>query len=190
MKVIVISDSHGSTNNIIYALSREKDITTVIFLGDGIGDIEQAEEWFPEHKFICVNGNCDSYLSDNTVAYKHIEGTTIVMTHGHRFNVKVSRRELINHAKGVLAHLALYGHTHRADKTEMGDFLFINPGSISEPRDGSGGTFALLNTGEGHADCRILRYSDFISGNGSTESKKPKVRGGHLRDLFNYSDGF
>ena len=153
MKVIVISDSHGSTNNIIYALSREKDITPVIFLGDGIGDIEQAEEWFPEHKFICVNGNCDSYLSDNTVAYKHIEGTTIVMTHGHRFNVKVSRRELINHAKGVLAHLALYGHTHRAEDTvdPLTGIRLVNPGALYD------GHYAVIDFRKGSVDVELKR---------------------------------
>ena len=153
MKVIVISDSHGSTNNIIYALSREKDITTVIFLGDGMDDIQLAELWFPEHKFICVNGNCDSYLSDNTVAYKHIEGTTIVMTHGHRFNVKVSRRELINHAKGVLAHLALYGHTHRAEDTvdPLTGIRLVNPGALYD------GRYAVIDFRKGSVDVELKR---------------------------------
>ena len=153
MKVIVISDSHGSTNNIIYALSREKDIKTVIFLGDGMDDIQQAELWFPEHKFICVNGNCDSHSLDNTVAYKHIEGTTIVMTHGHRFNAKVSRRNLITHAEGVLAHLVLYGHTHHPEDTvdPLTGIRLVNPGSLYE------GRYAVIDFKKGSVDVELKR---------------------------------
>ena len=153
MKVIVISDSHGSTNNIIYALSREKDITTVIFLGDGIGDIEQAEQWFPEHKFICVKGNNDFYANEDPTEYRHIEGNTIVATHGHHFSVRQTKAELISHAKGVLANVVFFGHTHRAlDYTDpVSEIRLINPGAMCD------GKYAVVSLEKDKIEVKLLR---------------------------------
>ena len=73
--------------------------------------------------------------------------------------------------------------------------MLMNPGSLTRPRDGSGGTFGLIVTGEDSIWGKIYRYEDFMApsgtGSGSKGSApKPKVRGGHLRDLLNYSDRF
>ena len=136
MKAVVISDSHGFSSNIYYVLSREKDISTVIFLGDGMSDIEKAHQWFPEHNFICVKGNNDFHSAEDTVAYRHFEGTTVVITHGHYYNVRYSRRELISHAEGVMANLALYGHTHKAEDytDEITGIRVVNPGALCDGR--------------------------------------------------------
>ena len=153
MKAVVISDSHGFSNNIYYVLSREKDVSTVIFLGDGLSDIEKAEEWFPGHRFICVKGNNDFYSSEDTVAYQHIEGTTVVITHGHMYNVRYNRRELISHAEGVRANLALYGHTHRAD--DYTDVLtgirVVNPGALCD------GRYAVIDFKKGSVEVTLTR---------------------------------
>jgi hypothetical protein len=72
----------------------------------------------------------------------------------------------------------------------------MNPGSLPKPRDGSGGTFGILETSQDNVWGKIYRYEDFISknnsgGNSSKGSeKKPKVSGGKLRSLLNYSDRF
>lgn len=75
----------------------------------------------------------------------------------------------------------------------------MNPGSLSQPRDGSGGTFGILETYEDHVFGKIYRYEDFISepkasngngGNGGSSKPKPKVTGGKLRSMLNYSDRF
>lgn len=153
MKVVVISDSHGFSNNIYYVLSRHKDVNTVIFLGDGLRDIEKAQEWFPLHNFICVKGNNDFYSAEDTVAYRHFEGTTVVMTHGHLYNVRYNRRELISHAEGVMANLALYGHTHRADDytDEITGIRVINPGALCD------GRYAVLTFEKGEVKAELTR---------------------------------
>lgn len=153
MKAVVISDSHGCSDNIYYVLSREKDISTVIFLGDGISDIEKAEEWFPEHRFICVKGNNDFYSSEDTVAYQHFEGTTVVMTHGHMYNVRYSNRDLISHAEGVMAQLVLYGHTHRADDTidPLTGIRAVNPGALCD------GRYAVIEFKRDRVDVTLTR---------------------------------
>ena len=83
----------------------------------------------------------------------------------------------------------------------MDDIVLMNPESLTKPKDGSGGTFGLLVTGEDSIWGKIYRYEDFMSsgagspggsqgGNTQNGGSKPKVRGGHLRDLLNYSDRF
>ena len=86
----------------------------------------------------------------------------------------------------------LFGHTHRSSYVETGDVYMMNPGSLSQPRDGSGGTFGFLETFEDSVFGKIYRYEDFMAqGNNSNGNKpKPKVTGGKLRSMLNYSDRF
>lgn len=133
MKALVFSDSHGCAQRMYDAVLLHSEIDTVFFLGDGIRDIEEIEESFPEKKFITVCGNCDFQNSANDVAYKYIEGNTIVATHGHKFDVKLTLSHLAQHVKSVLGNTALYGHTHKAEFhfDEINGIYFLNPGSIA-----------------------------------------------------------
>ncbi|MBR6444660.1 MAG: metallophosphoesterase family protein, partial [Firmicutes bacterium] len=69
-------------------------------------------------------------------------------------------------------------HTHAAVHEEIDGIHIINPGSLSYPRDGNPGSYALITTGPDSFDCRIIYLKD----------KKPKNSGGLLRSLLNYSD--
>ena len=42
MKILVISDSHGASEYIVEAISRNKDADAIVFLGDGERDLEEA----------------------------------------------------------------------------------------------------------------------------------------------------
>ena len=102
---------------------------------------------------------------------------------------------------------AFFGHTHRSVFVQLDDVYLMNPGSLSKPRDGSGGSFGLVVTSEDSLWGRIYSYEDFMANSTSSGSsaqsiqntQKPrtsasvprkKVKGGHLRDLLNYSDRF
>ncbi|MCM1391387.1 MAG: YfcE family phosphodiesterase [Ruminococcus sp.] len=134
MDVLLISDSHGSVNNIRTAIEKENDCAMLFFLGDGLSDIEKVKSDYPNKTFLCVPGNNDFGYTEDTVAYKYIEGNTIVYTHGHRFNVRYSLGDLLAHADSVMANVVFYGHTHRADlryDSYKGVYL-INPGAMCE----------------------------------------------------------
>lgn len=62
----------------------------------------------------------------------------------------------------------------------------LNPGSLPRPRDGLGGTFAVVETGPESVQATIYRYASFMGKGGD----KPAVKGGRLRRLLNYSDRF
>lgn len=153
MKVILISDSHGFSNNIHSVLEKEAECKTVIFLGDGIQDIQKVMKWFPNHTFICVKGNNDFYSFEDEIKYKCFNSYTVVITHGHNFSVRQSRRSLISHAQGVLANAALYGHTHKADNSvdELTGIRVVNPGALCD------GRYAVLTFDGGEMQVDLLR---------------------------------
>ncbi len=136
MKALVFSDSHGATNAAIELLTREKDCPVVFFLGDGARDFARLKEIFPDRQFIGVRGNNDFHCSLETEAYKHIDGVTLMACHGHIFDVRYTLSSLLKKAEGVRAHIALYGHTHRADmyNDPVTGICAINPGALCEKR--------------------------------------------------------
>ena len=136
MKVLVLSDSHSLTRNMIAALEKEEDCSLVFFLGDGLSDLEKCKALFPEKSFIAVKGNCDRDYSYDDIAYKYIEKNTVVACHGHRFSVKITLSELLKHTEGVMANIAFYGHTHIPDfHYERAYNVFVlNPGSLADGR--------------------------------------------------------
>ena len=94
-------------------------------------------------------------------------------------------------AKEAGAVMACYGHTHVAFYDESGDVRILCPGSISSPRDGTNGTYAIINTDDGHLECRLFEYGKgplMIDAFGHAKTR-PKKRGGFLRRTFNDSDG-
>ena len=89
-------------------------------------------------KLVCVRGNCDTevdqmvldfdVLSDSAVLYDgEIE---IFATHGHKYSPE-------NPPKIKNGAFLLGGHTHVAERRDMGSFTYINPGSVSIPKGGT-----------------------------------------------------
>lgn len=134
MKALVFSDLHGATTNMIDMLEKEDDCPIVIFLGDGAFDVIKYSESFPDKSFITVKGNNDLHVSAHTEWYKHINGVTIMMCHGHLFDVRFSLRNLLYKAHSVRANVVLYGHTHKENmyNDPLTGVCAINPGALCE----------------------------------------------------------
>ena len=59
-KLLVLSDSHGGRAAIERVLMKEsKSIDALIFLGDGLRDLELALTKYPRLRTYAVAGNCD-----------------------------------------------------------------------------------------------------------------------------------
>ena len=153
MDILVMSDSHKNTPYVTCILKRESQCKTVFFLGDGEDDITAAMNAFPDRKFICVSGNCDSYSQFDTEAYKHIEGVTFMACHGHRFSVKITLRDLCSFAAGVRAGVALYGHTHTPMATydNATGVCAVNPGAVCD------GSYCVISVENGKYDIKHKR---------------------------------
>ena len=138
MKILVISDSHGASEYIVEAISRNKDAGAIAFLGDGERDLEEAladcnispygDDGSME--VYQVRGNCDRFSMEPALLTFTAGGHKILITHGNDQGVKYGPEKLILTAEQRKCDAAFFGHTHRAELlNENGIFLF-NPGSI------------------------------------------------------------
>ena len=156
MKVLAVSDSHGSFRRLKTVLEQETDCALVFFLGDGLRDLERVRAGFPGKTFVCVNGNNDWNAEGRyeDFAYKYVEGHTVVATHGHRCAVRHTLRDLAQKAAAVRADTALYGHTHVPRQEFVGDVLCVNPGALCD------GRYAVLDFGSRGVEVTFKR-TDF-----------------------------
>ena len=182
MKILAISDTHGKLNKVRDIWPKLTDIDLILHAGDFITDGEklQAEFGVP---VIGVKGNCDGSCSSSDFRIVPTECGSILLTHGHMENVNYQLSSLMYKAMENNCIAAVFGHTHKAVRTESSGIHFINPGSLTQPRDGSGGSYAIIRTSENSFDASIVYYST-VMGN-----KKPP-QSGFLRNLMNYCDRF
>ena len=129
MRIIVLSDSHGDVSNVNRILLSQSKAEVVLFCGDGEDDIEAAKLNFPEKMFVSVRGNCDWGKKTPITEFFTAEGKKIMITHGHKYNVKFDYSEVIQAARDNGCDILVFGHTHSAF-TDYDDGLYImNPGS-------------------------------------------------------------
>ena len=201
MRILVISDTHGKLDRfweVFNKLRIEDPVQMIVHCGDYLQDAKdiRMRAGIP---VISVGGNCDGNFDDAGYSILETEAGDFMVTHGHMQNVNFNLQKLYYRAQEAGCIGALFGHTHRSCYVDHDGIYLMNPGSLSEPRDGSGGTFGILDTHETGVWGKIYRYEDFMgikcsgggnSGNSGTSKPKPKVTGGKLRSLLNYSDRF
>ena len=153
MKWLIISDTHGYYEELCIILDREKAVKDVIFLGDGLWDIQRAKLDFPDKNFICVKGNCD--LTDKVPGMDIItlDGYKVLITHGDGFDVKSSKLAIRRAAINMNVDIVLYGHTHRQYYEYMEGLYLFCPGSVKPERaTGYIPSYGILDTGAGYPD--------------------------------------
>jgi len=144
MKILIVSDSHGNTELLKNIVGMNRTCDLIIHLGDNAYDCDEIKREFPTMALLSVIGNCDLGFSLNNVNTEGsftAEGRRIFYTHGHRYG---GVDALVYQAKMKKADIALFGHTHVNFHDTIGGVLVINPGSISLPRDGTGGTYCVM----------------------------------------------
>lgn len=164
MKLMIASDIHGSAyycRKMIDAFYEHK-ADKLLLLGDILyhgprNDL--PKEYAPKavikmlnplkDKILCVRGNCDSEVDQMVLdfpiladyALLYIDGRTIFATHGHVYN----NDNLPSLSEGDIL---LHGHTHIPALQDMGNYTYINPGSVSIPKDGSEHSYIIMENGE------------------------------------------
>ena len=160
MKYLIISDVHGWYTELQVIIEKEKDIKNIIFLGDGLRDIDKAKIDYPDRNFICVKGNCDVYAKEASMDILSIEGHKVLITHGDGFDVKSSKLGLRRAAIGLGADIALYGHTHRQYYEYMDGLYIFCPGSVApEAASGFCPSYGIMDFSEGYPNiynCEII----------------------------------
>ena len=169
MKIFVINDTHGRTEKVEEVWNRLTDVDLVLHLGDYEKDAQRLAQIFGV-EVIGVKGNMDGSYSREDYRIVDTEYGKLLLTHGHMDQVLGCRA-------------VLFGHTHIPFYEEESGIYLVNPGSLSQPRDGSEGSYAILHTSEKEFHCAIVYYSSLHGG-----KKPPQTR--RLRNMLNYSDRF
>lgn len=153
MKYLIASDLHGSMTYCKSLLDRSEaeSADKIILLGDILyhgprNDLPNGyapKEVIPAlnsvaDKLVCVRGNCDTEVDQTVLGFPILadygvillEGKNVWITHGHRYN-KASPLPFAN------GDILLHGHTHVPVNEDCGSFRYMNPGSLSIPKEGS-----------------------------------------------------
>ena len=182
MNILVIGDTHGKLNKVRDILPKLKNIDLIAHTGDHYSDAEKLskETGIPA---VATKGNCDGSFSSSDFQIIETEYGRLLLTHGHTEKAGYQLNSLMYKAMENDCKAVLFGHTHRALIDEAEGIRFINPGSLTQPRDGSDGSYAIVRTSEDNLDASIVYYSTVMGG-----SRKPQA--GFIRNLLNYSDRF
>ncbi|WP_347549385.1 metallophosphoesterase [Pseudalkalibacillus hwajinpoensis] len=156
MKVLVVSDNHGSNEELDLLVKRHgNDVAGMIHCGDSEFNYD-AEEMAPFQ--LRVRGNCDFDSRYPNEIAEFIGEKTIFATHGHLYNVKMTIMKLAYKAEETNADLVCFGHSHEAFALYEEGTLFLNPGSISLPRKPAIKTYAIVDWSE--REVRVTFYDE------------------------------
>ena len=131
MRILVVSDTHGSDSNLRRAILAQPTAEVVIHLGDGEEELQRAKRSFPEKMFLAVRGNCDMASSLPPVGEYEAQGVRIFYTHGHLYGVKSGQYTIVCAARERGAQVLLFGHTHQPYTDYDQGLYLMNPGSLS-----------------------------------------------------------
>ncbi|MBY7143233.1 metallophosphoesterase [Virgibacillus sp. NKC19-3] len=138
-KVLILSDSHGLRDQITEIKERHH-LKHMIHCGDSELDMDAMEL----DGFIKVGGNTDHDTRFPEEQILTIDGLSFFVTHGHLHQVKANLMTIGYRAEEMNAKVICFGHTHIAGAEQIGEQLFINPGSIRLPRNRSEKTYAIM----------------------------------------------
>ncbi|MCB5954285.1 metallophosphoesterase [Enterococcus sp. CWB-B31] len=132
MRYLVVSDNHGDRDILVQLVKQYKGKVDAFF---HCGDSElDTSDHLWDYFTAAVKGNCDYDLGFPETAIKNIGEDVIFLTHGHLSNVRFGLTQLALQAEEAGANIALFGHTHEIGCEMHQGILFLNPGSIRQPR--------------------------------------------------------
>ncbi len=160
MKLMIASDIHGSAfycGKMIEAYKKEK-ADKLLLLGDLLYHgprNELPKDYAPKKviemlngikdEIICVRGNCDTEVDQMVLEFPimaeycilYLDKRMIFATHGHKFNPE-------NKPMLKKDDILLNGHTHIPKCDRTNDFIYMNPGSVSIPKESSAHSYMIL----------------------------------------------
>ncbi len=163
MKWLIASDIHGSKlycEKLFECIGKE-NADEIILLGDllyhgprnalpGEYDPMSVADMLNslKDKITCVRGNCDAEVDQMVLEFpitadyaeKTWNGRRFIFTHGHLFE----SGKLPEFKAGDVV---IYGHIHYQVAENKGGVVFINPGSVSIPKNGSEHAYVVFEDG-------------------------------------------
>ncbi|ARD74148.1 metallophosphoesterase [Staphylococcus xylosus] len=155
LKWIIISDNHTEQGILFDVISHHDNVDVAIHLGDSEFEYHDSEL----SHFYRVKGNTDFYPEFPNEEIIEVNDIRAFYTHGHLYNVNLTRMQLAEQAKASGCQFAFYGHTHVAKHEHISDVHVINPGSISQSRSNIEETYAELLIDETEKDVKLNFYN-------------------------------
>ena len=173
MKLFIASDLHGSAlycRKMLQA-AEEAQADRILLLGDLLyhGPRNDLPEEYDtkavtallngvKDRLLCVRGNCDAEVDQMVLEFPimaeysllHLDGRTIYATHGHLAGPD-------NPPPLQKGDFLLCGHIHIPVERPCGDYTYLNPGSLSLPKDGTPHSYMLLENG-------VFSWHDLLTG--------------------------
>lgn len=164
MKWLIASDIHGSApccEKLLEAFERER-ADKLLLLGDLLyhGPRNDLPEGYAPKKVIallnavrdkifCVRGNCEAEVDQMVLDFPVLadyclleaENHLIFATHGHHYDLETPPAL-------QPGDVLLHGHIHVPAKDNSHGFWYLNPGSVSLPKEGSSKSYMTLENGE------------------------------------------
>ena len=156
-KIMIVSDTHRKHANLAEAIYKEGNLDMLIHLGDIEGEEAVIEE-LAGCETIMVPGNNHFFSSlpreqEITIAVKKI-----LLTHGHYYYVSLDLKVLREDCISRNIDIVMFGHTHRPLIQIEDNITFINPGSISYPRQQDKTfTYIIMTVDDNNEICFTLK---------------------------------
>lgn len=154
MKFLVMSDTHGDYGVIQHVRSLHPDVDAIFHCGDS----ELTSEDEVLEGIHIVQGNCDWADTFPNEKVIDVAGCRIYITHGHLYNVKSTLMPLKYRAEEMKANVVLFGHSHLIGAETDNGVLFLNPGSLKQPRGRIEKSYAII--GKKSDSWQVRFYSD------------------------------
>ncbi len=154
MKYLIFSDLHGSAKNAEFIVKKflDENCDQLICLGDVLyhGPRNDLPEFYAPKQVIqilnplaqsilCIQGNCDAEVDQMVLDFKLfkskdmiIQGKKCHLEHGHHLEAYHKSPDVV-----------LFGHTHIPMLEYIKNTLYINPGSISIPKNGTAPSYII-----------------------------------------------
>jgi len=178
MKLLIAADTHGSeyyVDKLVKAYKQE-EAERMLLLGDILyhgprNDLPKG--YHPKgvisllnrlkQEIICVRGNCDSEVDQMVLEfpimadYSLVEfgNRTIFATHGHLYHP--DSPPMLKSGD-----ILLNGHTHVPKCETYGEFIYMNPGSISLPKEGSEHGYIIADSRTGVFTWKSLEGKTYL----------------------------
>lgn len=142
MKIGVLSDTHMMTKYIDKAIPYLNECDLIIHAGDNFRDSKYIHQ-MTKVDMIAVKGNCDFENVEDEILFE-VENKNILVCHGDKYDVKYGIDQLQKRAVELKADIVIFGHTHVPLCLNKNGINYINPGSISLPREVIYRSFIIL----------------------------------------------
>ena len=159
MKLMFISDIHGIKTNLekVKAKFKELNCDKLVVLGDlyYIGprnkmiegyDIKAVESFLEsmKDKLVCMRGNCDSEVDLMISNFPIMNELSLIMTENH--DLYITHGHIYNESNWMKENsILIYGHFHIPFIKKIETNYYINPGSISLPKEGYKASYLIYD---------------------------------------------